>query len=283
MADYKVTDTELTSIANAIRTKGGTQAQLEFPTGFVSAVQAIPTGGGVIVPLSATQNGVYTPPSGTDGYAPVTVNVSGGGGGITVYSAEGDPSSSLGSVGDIYMKEIGEIIAIPTLDTYITNDYEVTFSGGSEFEDYKAYKAFRDNIGAGKSGSGDFSIVVHFLKGPIVPVGIKSVRYFNVPGGYLASNRFQIFGSNDGQQWTQLLDDSTSPSVDEEYYNEIVNTTPYNYISFTLSGFGYPGIKSIKLYADSQNDTVYDDVFYKTSSGWKHIIEDLLKSETILN
>ena len=46
MADYKVTDTELTSIANAIRTKGGTSAQLEFPTGFVSAVQAIPTGGG---------------------------------------------------------------------------------------------------------------------------------------------------------------------------------------------------------------------------------------------
>lgn len=48
MVDYKVTDTELTSIANAIRTKGGTQAQLEFPNGFVSAVQAIPTGGGGI-------------------------------------------------------------------------------------------------------------------------------------------------------------------------------------------------------------------------------------------
>lgn len=46
MADYKVTDTELTSIANAIRTKGGTSNQLVFPTGFVSAVQAIPTGGG---------------------------------------------------------------------------------------------------------------------------------------------------------------------------------------------------------------------------------------------
>lgn len=46
MADYKVTDAELTSIANAIRTKGGTQAQLEWPTGFVSAVQEIPTGGG---------------------------------------------------------------------------------------------------------------------------------------------------------------------------------------------------------------------------------------------
>lgn len=54
MADYKVTDTELTSIANAIRTKGGTQAQLEWPSGFISAIQAIPTGGGgvTIVPWS---------------------------------------------------------------------------------------------------------------------------------------------------------------------------------------------------------------------------------------
>ena len=41
MANYLVTDTELTSVANAIRTKGGTTAQLSFPTGFVSAVNAI--------------------------------------------------------------------------------------------------------------------------------------------------------------------------------------------------------------------------------------------------
>ena len=33
----------------------------------------------VVQPLSVTQNGTYTPPSGVDGYAPVTVNVSGGG------------------------------------------------------------------------------------------------------------------------------------------------------------------------------------------------------------
>ena len=38
-------------------------------------------GGGVVVqPLSVTQNGTYNPPSGVDGYAPVVVNVSGGGG-----------------------------------------------------------------------------------------------------------------------------------------------------------------------------------------------------------
>jgi len=79
MSDYKVTDSELTGIANAIRTKGGTSSQLVFPDGFTSAIGAIPTGGGVIQSLSVTQNGTYTPPSGVDGYAPVVVNVSGGG------------------------------------------------------------------------------------------------------------------------------------------------------------------------------------------------------------
>ena len=46
MADYLTTDTELTSIANAIRTKGGTSESLTYPAGFVSAIEAIPTGGG---------------------------------------------------------------------------------------------------------------------------------------------------------------------------------------------------------------------------------------------
>lgn len=46
MADYLTTDTELTAIADAIRTKGGTSASLTYPNGFVSAINAIPTGGG---------------------------------------------------------------------------------------------------------------------------------------------------------------------------------------------------------------------------------------------
>ena len=46
MADYLTTDTELTSVADAIRTKGGTSASLAYPAGFVNAINAIPTGGG---------------------------------------------------------------------------------------------------------------------------------------------------------------------------------------------------------------------------------------------
>lgn len=46
LVDSTQLDADLTSVANAIRTKGGTSADLAFPAGFVSEIQAIPTGGG---------------------------------------------------------------------------------------------------------------------------------------------------------------------------------------------------------------------------------------------
>ena len=69
---------DLTSVANAIRGKSGGSSPLAFPSGFVSEVGSIQTGG-VVTPLNVTQNGTYTAPDG-EGYSPVTVNVSGGGG-----------------------------------------------------------------------------------------------------------------------------------------------------------------------------------------------------------
>lgn len=39
-------NTDLTSVANAIRAKSGGSSQLAFPAGFVSEIQAIPSGGG---------------------------------------------------------------------------------------------------------------------------------------------------------------------------------------------------------------------------------------------
>lgn len=45
---YSVTDTELTNIANAVRTKGGTSAALEYPMGIVNAIYALPTETGTL-------------------------------------------------------------------------------------------------------------------------------------------------------------------------------------------------------------------------------------------
>ena len=44
MTKYYTTDTDLQVVANAIRTKGGTSAPLEYPNGFAQAIANIPTG-----------------------------------------------------------------------------------------------------------------------------------------------------------------------------------------------------------------------------------------------
>lgn len=43
---YMTDGDDLTSVANAIRAKSGGSSQLAFPAGFVSEIQAIPSGGG---------------------------------------------------------------------------------------------------------------------------------------------------------------------------------------------------------------------------------------------
>ena len=46
LVDSTQLDTDLTSVANAIRTKGGTSGSLAFPAGFAAAIASIPSGGG---------------------------------------------------------------------------------------------------------------------------------------------------------------------------------------------------------------------------------------------
>ena len=50
MSNYIVSDTSLGSVADAIRTKGGTSAPLTYPQGFIDAVNAISGGGDEPIP-----------------------------------------------------------------------------------------------------------------------------------------------------------------------------------------------------------------------------------------
>lgn len=60
LVDSAQLNSDLTSVANAIRTKGGTSASLAFPADFVSAINAISGGGGISIDDIATN----TQPSG---------------------------------------------------------------------------------------------------------------------------------------------------------------------------------------------------------------------------
>lgn len=59
LVDSTQLDADLTSVANAIRAKGGTSGQLAFPAGFVSAVEAIPTGAGYTIEQIASNEAFY--------------------------------------------------------------------------------------------------------------------------------------------------------------------------------------------------------------------------------
>ena len=66
MANYVVSDTSLGSVADAIRTKGGTSAHLEYPQGFIDAIDGIET------EWAGCQ---YEPPEITDGKMHVWVDI----------------------------------------------------------------------------------------------------------------------------------------------------------------------------------------------------------------
>ena len=53
LVDSTQLDADLTSVADAIREKGGTSAELAFPTDFVSAIEAISGGGGGVTLLAS--------------------------------------------------------------------------------------------------------------------------------------------------------------------------------------------------------------------------------------
>ena len=59
LVDSTQLDSGLTSVANAIRAKSGGSSQLAFPAGFVSAVQAIPTGTGYTIEQIASNEAFY--------------------------------------------------------------------------------------------------------------------------------------------------------------------------------------------------------------------------------
>lgn len=67
-------DSKLTQVADAIRTKGNTSADLQFPSGFISAIQAIQTGTELKIVVSVTSGAAVTATKGSNTVSGTSVN-----------------------------------------------------------------------------------------------------------------------------------------------------------------------------------------------------------------
>lgn len=79
---YKAASSDISQVADAIRAKSGSTADLEFPDEFVTAIAAIPTGGGQyqsksqsFTPSTSEQTAMITADSGYDALTSVTITV----------------------------------------------------------------------------------------------------------------------------------------------------------------------------------------------------------------
>lgn len=74
VVDSASLDSKLTQVADAIRTKGNTGADLQFPSGFISAIQAIQTGTELKIVVSVTSGAAVTATKGSNTVSGTSVN-----------------------------------------------------------------------------------------------------------------------------------------------------------------------------------------------------------------
>lgn len=74
VVDSASLDSKLTQVADAIRTKGNTSADLQFPSGFISAIQAIQTGVELKIIVSVTSGATVTATKGSKVVSGTSVN-----------------------------------------------------------------------------------------------------------------------------------------------------------------------------------------------------------------
>lgn len=116
-------------------TKSITENGIYDVTNYASADVDVQGSGVVIQPLSVTQNGTYTPPSGVDGYAPVAVNVSGGG---------GDPYTS-----DVIQTQNTKLFDRP--QAFFLNRVQQVYPIPDDVDDFPTNAPSKINMESGKS------------------------------------------------------------------------------------------------------------------------------------
>lgn len=210
-------------------------------------VQGTSTGGGgvTVESLSVTQNGTYTAPTGK-AYSPVTVNVSGGGGGASIEwgKIRGDATLVKSWTYDklIHEDENVDIPAYTTSQTTLKNGSSLT-AESLNFADYSymlLYRALATPIYSSstkRSGRQIYYVSSRLL--PIVFIPISAFSYDSTTA--TVSDSTQQFNANSTESFERVVYFNSASSV--KCYNgsygvncnlsvapsvSITNTAPYN-------------------------------------------------------
>lgn len=129
MTDYLTTDSELEAVADAIRAKGATSALLVYPNGFVSAINAIPTGitptGTKSIPISAAG----TTTEDVTNYASAEITVPSGSAATPATTITANPTISVGPTGLITASVSGSQSVTPSVSAgYVSSGTAGTVS-----------------------------------------------------------------------------------------------------------------------------------------------------------
>lgn len=141
-------------------------------------------GSAVVQSLSVTQNGTYNPPSGVDGYAPVTVNVSGGGSSNVLFG-DGVPASSLGSDGDYYIRSgvAQKWIRIDIIKAARGTNYDFNYYGS------RAISLVCKDIEQNEIEISPYILEQKYWKGSsLIPGGSNTTVFRSAIGNYVESN-----------------------------------------------------------------------------------------------
>lgn len=216
---------EVLEAINGILTQANNGKVLAINNGKIEA-RSVQWGGGsaVVQPLSVTQNGTYNPPSGVDGYAPVTVNVSGGGSSSQLYLVSADELDDYNATnykeGGLPFAGVMARYSSSPLFTVGSN----TFDGNTKPCLYRAYTDICGIIFTRKIPSGMYSKL--YIKGIVTGTSATNQRAWL---GLLSSCNFASadgwFFEGDGNTVIRLIDTDWTPADINAQQGVVINVS----------------------------------------------------------
>lgn len=169
MTDYLTTDSDLEAVADAIRAKGATSALLVYPNGFVSAINAIPTGITPTGTKSISISAAGTTTEDVTNYASAEITVPSGSAATPATTITANPTISVGPTGLIS----ASVSASQSVTPSVSAGYVASGSAGTITVN-----------GSNTQQISDPNLIPENIKKDVVIFGITGTYEGDAPSGY---------------------------------------------------------------------------------------------------